>query len=69
VQPTFNANGSGAVTAGFALLAIVWGLFITIFWMVCGWRAMCAHERLAASVHRLMLNQTKPAKPETATEK
>jgi hypothetical protein len=66
VQPTFNVSGSGAATATLTILAIVWGLFITIFWMVCGWRAMCAHEQLAASVYRLMLNQTKPAKPETA---
>jgi hypothetical protein len=67
VQSTFNVSGSGAITTVLTLLAITWGLFISIFWMVCGWRAMCAHEVIAQSVYRLSLNRTKPAKPETAT--
>lgn len=29
------------------LLGLIFGFFTTIFWMVVGWRAMRAHERLA----------------------
>jgi uncharacterized membrane protein len=30
-----------------AMLAVLFGIITTIFWMVVGWRAMRAHERLA----------------------
>jgi len=36
-----------------AALGILWGLFVTIFWMVCAWRGMCAHQKLAAAVEEL----------------
>jgi hypothetical protein len=39
------------------MLAALWGLVVTIFWMVCGWRAMRAHERLAESVDRISLER------------
>lgn len=29
---------------------------VTIFWMVCGWRAMRAHEKLAEVAERAELN-------------
>lgn len=35
-------------TEELAFVTIVFGLFTTVFWMVVGWRAMKAHERLAA---------------------
>ena len=35
------------------VLAVLWALAVTVFWMVVGWRAMRAHEHLAESVHRL----------------
>ena len=34
---------------GLAFFAVLAGLFSAIFWMVVGWRAMRAHERLAIS--------------------
>jgi hypothetical protein len=30
-----------------AVIGVVWVFFVTIFWMVVGWRAMKAHEKLA----------------------
>jgi uncharacterized membrane protein len=36
-----------AAGGAFAVLAIVAAIFSAIFWMVLGWRAMRAHERLA----------------------
>lgn len=51
MQPTFNMNGGGM--GAFALLMVLWGLFVTVFWMVCAWRAMRAHEKLADSVEGL----------------
>lgn len=41
-----------------AMLAILWGVFTAIFWMVVGWRAMRAHERLADSVESLARQRT-----------
>lgn len=35
---------------GLAVIAILWGLFVTIMWLVIGWRAMRAHERIADSM-------------------
>jgi hypothetical protein len=42
--------------AGLGNLAIVvalWGLLVTIFWMVVGWRAMRAHEKIADRVDEI----------------
>ncbi len=41
-----------------ALLAVVWGLAVTVFWMVCGWRAMRAHEKMAESIEQISRKQT-----------
>jgi uncharacterized membrane protein len=35
------------------LLAALCGVVLTVFWMVVGWRAMRAHERLADALDRL----------------
>ncbi len=48
---TVNFNGSGP--GGFVVLIVLWGLFVTIFWMVVGWRAMKAHEKLADATERI----------------
>ena len=38
-------------TGGFlGFLVVAWAFAFQIFWMIVGWRAMRAHERLAASV-------------------
>ena len=43
-----NITRKGAESmAGFAVLVILAGLASAIFWMVVGWRAMRAHERIA----------------------
>ncbi|HEY9248736.1 MAG TPA: hypothetical protein VIO38_06375 [Rariglobus sp.] len=34
----------------FATLSVVTGCLVTIFWMVVGWRAMRAHEKIAAAL-------------------
>lgn len=39
--------GDTSVVQVFAYCTILGGLLVTIFWMVVGWRAMRAHERLA----------------------
>ena len=43
---------------GLAVLVMLLGIFSTIFWMVVSWRAMKAHEKLADSVERMMLQQS-----------
>ena len=30
-----------------ALVSVIGGCFVTIFWMVVGWRAMRAHEKIS----------------------
>ena len=50
MHPTFSVSGG---VGGLALVALLWGLFVTVFWMVCAWRAMRAHEKLANSVEDL----------------
>ena len=43
---------------GLAVLAMLLGLFSTVFWMVVSWRAMKAHEKLADSVERIAQQQS-----------
>jgi uncharacterized membrane protein YciS (DUF1049 family) len=59
MQPTFHmSGGSGAETVKLlAVLGVLWGLAVTIFWMVCAWRAMRAHEKLAEAVERISRKQ------------
>lgn len=40
-------NISAGNAQGWALLVALVGLASAVFWMVVGWRAMRAHERLA----------------------
>ena len=49
-----GGGGMGLITG----VAILWGLAVTIFWMVCAWRAMRAHEQLAESVEEISRKQT-----------
>jgi uncharacterized membrane protein len=40
-----------------ASLIALGGLLLTVFWMVVGWRAMRAHERLARAAEELAGNR------------
>jgi len=44
--------GMGHFNALF-LITAGWGIFVTIFWMVCAWRAMSAHEKIADAIERI----------------
>ena len=48
-----NLNVHSGSMGFLAFVAVVWGLFITIFWLVVAWRAMRAHERLASAAEEL----------------
>ena len=39
---------------GLTVLALLFGIFTTILWLVIGWRAMRAHEKIADSVEWLV---------------
>jgi len=47
----------------FGFVAIAAGIIITVFWMVCAWRAMRAHEKLAESVQELCRKQSASDNP------
>jgi uncharacterized membrane protein len=51
-----NFNVSGGTGALVVLMAL-WGIAVTIYWMVVAWRAMRAHERLASAAETLSQNQ------------
>ena len=38
---------------GLTSLTILLGFFTAVFWMVVGWRAMRAHERIADSIEKI----------------
>jgi uncharacterized membrane protein len=42
-----NYSMSGPGMGFLALLAILFSFVTTVFWLVIGWRAMRAHERIA----------------------
>lgn len=44
-----------------AFVAVLWAVAVSIFWMVVGWRAMRAHEALAAEARALRLNHGPPS--------
>lgn len=54
-QFTINTVPEGMYTRidSMATLVMLFGVAVIVFWMVCGWRAMRAHERLADAVVRL----------------
>lgn len=39
----------------FIIIGALWTLVVTILWLVIGWRAMKAHERLAESTDEIRL--------------
>jgi len=45
-----NYNISGSGLGALAILLGLWSVFVTIFWMAVGWRAMRAHEKIAERV-------------------
>jgi uncharacterized membrane protein len=47
MQPIRVSAGSGEGLAALAVLAAIAAVISAIFWMVVGWRAMRAHERIA----------------------
>lgn len=60
MQSMFTVNGMRLAGGGITLMASIAflvGIAITIFWMVTGWRAMRAHERLAEAVEDLSMQK------------
>jgi hypothetical protein len=49
-----------AAMTGSALFAVAMGILITLFWMIVGWRAMRAHERLAKATEDLVRSGRNP---------
>ncbi|MDQ3624074.1 MAG: hypothetical protein M3463_16575 [Verrucomicrobiota bacterium] len=49
-----NFNVSNMGSRGFATLAIIFGVVQIIIWLVIAWRAMRAHEEIAASLDSLV---------------
>ena len=47
-----NLEGLHASGGIFGVIAILAAIFSAIFWMVVGWRAMRAHERIADAAER-----------------
>jgi hypothetical protein len=52
-----NMQINGGAMQGFAMLVVLWGLFVTILWLVIGWRAMRAHEKIADAVQEYIRRQ------------
>jgi hypothetical protein len=49
-----NVTLSPGTNEALVFLIGLWGLIVTIFWMTVGWRAMRAHESLAAANRQLV---------------
>ena len=58
-----NLNVHSGGMSFLAFVAVIWGLFITIFWLVVAWRAMRAHERLASAAEELARKNRPDAAP------
>jgi hypothetical protein len=44
----FNINTTGSTGIGFlVVIGVLWGVFVTVFYMVVAWRAMRAHELIS----------------------
>ena len=56
-----NMTFNSPVDSAYFWLATLFSAFLAIFWMVVGWRAMRAHERLAAAVEKIAPSE--PRKP------
>ncbi len=50
---SFNPDSGVNAARDLAVLAFLVNLGIMIFWMVVGWRAMKAHEKIAQMVERM----------------
>lgn len=37
------------------VLAAAWTFLVSVLWLVIGWRAMRAHERIAANIYEIRL--------------
>ena len=48
-----NLQIKGGGMEAFVFLSFLIGIATAIYWMVVGWRAMRAHERLADAIERL----------------
>jgi hypothetical protein len=48
MDPSFRISGNDAQTI--AVFAVAWSVVVMFFWMVTGWRAMRAHERMADAI-------------------
>lgn len=44
-----NYSSFGGGDELFFLITVMWGLFVTSIWIIIGWRAMKAHEKIAES--------------------
>jgi len=53
MHPMMPAAPQSALPPSLGFVAILLGACVTIFWMVCAWRAMRAHERLADAVETM----------------
>lgn len=42
------------------VIAVMWGIAVSLFWMFLGWRAVVAHEEIAKSVKELVSRQANP---------
>jgi hypothetical protein len=50
---TTQAAGEGEVMQEISCIALVVGVLAAIFWMIVGWRAMRAHEKLAEELQHI----------------
>lgn len=46
------------VGPSFAPLIALWGLVVTVLWLIICWRAMQAHEELAGAAQEILRKQT-----------
>jgi hypothetical protein len=61
MNATLHLPSTLAASEAFALLGILFSAIIAILWVVIGWRAMKAHERIAAVAAEWL--QQQPVKP------
>lgn len=52
-----NFELSSGAGAAWIFLTAVFTIVTTVFWMVVGWRAMRAHERIAATLEQRLPEQ------------